>query len=235
MHLAQTLDDEELWEECSQSIAIFCGCGLSTQTPAIAWGFCFRVKKCFAEATAEFQTVINLQPDRAGAYHNMGLVFAEQDQLTDAVSFFEKAISCDPRHAEAHKGKGITLLKLGQFDVGWEEYEWRWRCKDLSPHDSPLPLWDGSSLAGKSILLRCEQGFGDCLQFIRFAPARKAHGGTVLLDAPAPWPGFSAPARASIGSFREALSLPPCDVQAPLLSLPRILRTSIASMANDVR
>ena len=83
-------------------------------------------------------------------------------------------------------------------------------------------LWRGEDLSGKTILLRCEQGFGDTLQFARYAPAVKACGAKIILQAPAqllPLLKSLAGVDALIG---PDVAAPAFDVHAPLLSLPGI-------------
>jgi hypothetical protein len=78
------------------------------------------------------------------------------------------------------------LLK-GDFDNGWREYDWRWRMQDFPSRRAEFdqPLWDGSDLNGKTILLYPEQGFGDTVQASRYLPLVAARGGCVVLESPA--------------------------------------------------
>ena len=71
---------------------------------------------------------------------------------------------------------------MGRFEQGWPGYEWRWKCKEFGslPPFQP-PLWDGSSLDGRTILVHAEQGLGDTLQFIRYVPSLHQRGGRVIL------------------------------------------------------
>ena len=98
----------------------------------------------------------------------------------------------------------------------------------------PQPLWDGSSLSGKTILLWAEQGLGDTLQFVRYAPLVKQQGGTVLLWCPAEL-GRILQTCAGIDRHRDGGSpLPPFDVQVPLMSLPAILKTTLATVPASI-
>jgi Glycosyltransferase family 9 (heptosyltransferase) len=126
------------------------------------------------------------------------------------------------------------LLARKDFQEGWVEYEWRWKCKN-SAH--PLqkfaqPEWDGSPLEGRTILLYTEQGFGDAIQFIRYLPLVAERGGKIIIACQAQLQRlFKITARGwQIVSQGEAL--PRFDLYCPLLSLPRLFRTTLHSIPN---
>ena len=108
--------------------------------------------------------------------------------------------------------------------------------KDLlsSKRSFSQPLWDGSSLAGRTILLHAEQGLGDTIQFIRYAPLVKRRGGTVILECQ---PALLRLLQSCAGVDRllaQGSSLPHFDVHAPLLSLPGILGTTLSTIPAEV-
>ena len=74
----------------------------------------------------------------------------------------------------------------GDLEAGWPEYEWRWKRRGDSPPSFRQPLWDGSSIQGQTILLFAEQGLGDTLQFIRYAPLVQQQGTTVIVQCQEP-------------------------------------------------
>jgi len=127
------------------------------------------------EAIEAYNKAIIIKPDNAEAYYNMGIVLKDQGKLEEAIQAYKKALAIKPDYAEVHRNLGLEFLKIGRISEGFEEYEWRWKTKDISKiqrHFSQ-PLWDGrKSLKGKKILLWCEQGVGDtinwsyCLPFI---------------------------------------------------------------------
>ena len=125
----------------------------------------------------------------------------------------------------------VNLL-FGVMPQGWDQHESRWSHPGLTNprRDFPQPLWKGEPLGGRTVLLHCEQGFGDTLMFVRYAPLVKQLGGTVLLlvqpelaDLVATCPGVD-------GVFAEEGSLPPFDVHLPMMSLPHAFQTELASI-----
>src|SRR5581483_9249664 len=115
---------------------------------------------------------------------------------------------------------GIASLLSSDFERGWREYGWR---KPSALEPSYKPRWDGSSLSGKTILLYPEQGMGDTIQFIRFAPMLQALGARVIFGCPAPliqllehFPGIDV-------LLPDRAPLPPFDCYVPLLNLPGLL------------
>src|SRR5205085_8712068 len=90
----------------------------------------------------------------------------------DALSSYERALSVDPYYASAHHNESLCRLLLGDFAIGWQKYEWRWRDRpsDVANRNFAQPLWLGDfSITGKTMLLHAEQGFGDTVQFCRYA------------------------------------------------------------------
>ena len=186
----------------------------------------------YEEAVASFRRLIDLRPTSPDGYYNLGNTFGEQGRYEEAVPWYRKALAFAPAFAKAHVNLAMVLLRQGDFEGGWAEYEWRLRLpRWLSTAPAfAQPCWQGESLAGRTILLHAEQGLGDTLQFIRLAPGVKERGGTVLLFCPAELAGLL---RACAGIDRivtASSALPAFDVQAPLLSLPAILKSTLATV-----
>jgi hypothetical protein len=135
--------------------------------------------------------------------------------------------------SEAHFGLAAALLLQGRFAEGWPEYEWRLKGKDQPKRDLRSPAWDGSDLNGRSILLLTEQGMGDTLQFIRYAKIVKERGGVVTLGCPEPLIRLlsSCPYLDRVAS---ELSQEGFDCHAQLMSLPRLLGTTLETIPAEV-
>ena len=120
------------------------------------------------EAIETFKKSISLKPDYAEAHYNMGLALQYHDKSYEAIKTYKKAISLNPDYAEAHQNLGLTLLNIGKLKEGLDEFEWRWKTSQFMSNERRFiqPMWDGSqSLKDKRILLWCEQGIGDTLNW----------------------------------------------------------------------
>jgi hypothetical protein len=129
-------------------------------------------------------------------------------------------------------------LLLGHMRPGWEQYESRWDLPkmEMRPKEFVLaePQWRGESFVGKTLLLRWEQGLGDVIMFVRYAPLVKARGGRVLLEVIEPLVDLIATSPGLDGVIKDGDPLPPFDLQLPLLSLPRIFQTNLDSIPADI-
>jgi tetratricopeptide (TPR) repeat protein len=177
-----------------------------------------------SEAAARyFRQAVRRKPDLADAHYNLGNVYREAKDPAQALACYEAALRLEPEHARARWNRALTLLWTGDWERGLEEFEWRWRMPFLKPRSFAQPLWDGAPLGGRTILLWAEQGLGDVIHFVRFAHQVKERGGRVLLEAPRALLELLETAPGVDGVVPAGGVLPPFDVQAPLMSLPRIL------------
>ena len=186
------------------------------------------------EAVASYRRALQLRPDYAEAHRNLGLALHHQGMLNEAVACYRRALELRPGFADAHWNQSLWSLLTGDFQRGWAEYEWRWKTKQCPRRDFSQALWDGRPLEGRTILLHAEQGLGDTIQFVRYAALVKHRGGAVIVECPKP---LLSLLRSCAGIDRlvgRGDDLPPFDVQAPLLSLPGVFRTSLETIPADV-
>ncbi len=186
------------------------------------------------EAVAHYRKAIQLAPDLAAAYHNLGLALAELGRYDEALACYEQAAQLNPGHSEARFARAMTWLLLGDFERGWRDYEYRWQYRPAPKPAGPQPLWDGAPLNGQTILLWAEQGLGDTIMFIRYAALVKQQGGTVLVQCPAKLTRLLSSCPGIDRLVPHNAPLPSYDVQAPLLSLPRILGTTLETVPAHV-
>jgi tetratricopeptide (TPR) repeat protein len=177
------------------------------------------------------------KPGYATAHNSLGSSLHSSGQFDQAIESYQRAIELRPDWDVPRCNLGFTLLLKGDFERGWREHEWRRRCSKLSDRqDFTQPVWDGSDLSGKTILLHTEQGFGDAIQFCRYAPLVAQRGGRVIIRCQ---PELVCLMKGLCGVEQvvsaEESSLPAFDVQCPLLSLPLVFKTnSISEIPKNV-
>lgn len=182
------------------------------------------------EARARFEEAIALRPGYTLAHNNLGNVLYRFGMPRIATSHYRQALHADPSFARAHLNLGVTLLSLGELRTGFAEYEWRFKQPNAARRHPALPLWDGTPLNGRRILLYSDQGLGDAIQFIRYAKFVGGLGGIVVIECPKPLLRLLSSA-AGIDSVVETGSpLPAVDTVAPLASLPYLLGTSLTDI-----
>jgi tetratricopeptide (TPR) repeat protein/glycosyltransferase involved in cell wall biosynthesis len=185
-------------------------------------------------ALQHFQQFLTLQPHSADGHYNLGFVQRRLGQLPAAIDHYRRAIQLQPDFVNAHKNLGHALLLLGDLRSGFAEYEWRWQQPGWERSLSQ-PIWDGTNLAGKTILLHAEQGIGDTIQFIRYVPQIKAQGARVLVECQASLLRLLAASVPEVDQWIAQNTPPPAyDCHAPLLSLPRLLGTELATIPASI-
>lgn len=185
------------------------------------------------QAEASYREALRLDPSCAEAHANLGRLCTDLGRYEEGLAHFQLALRIKP-DPQVRWHRSLSLLAGGEFEKGWAEYESRWQFKEFPSRGFSPPLWDGSSLRGRSILLHAEQGLGDTLHFIRYAALLKEQGTTVLVECPAcliPLLSRCAGIDHLIGQGAE---LPEFDVHAPLLSLPHLCGTTLATVPAQV-
>jgi tetratricopeptide (TPR) repeat protein len=183
-------------------------------------------------ALESFDRALAIKPDFVEAWNNRGKALKELGRLDAAIASYDHAIALRPEHANAQWNKALALLMAGRYEEGWPLYEWGWATGERGPRRAfAQPLWRGAEpLRGKRILLAAEQGFGDTIQFCRYAGLVAAMGGEVILEVPPPlhelMKTLDGPARVIVAGS----DLPAFDYHCPLLSLPAALRTTLATV-----
>ena len=152
--------------------------------------------------------------------------------MAEALVFIDLSLALEPDNPRGHYARATALLSLGDFLPGWESYEHRADCPPYNVPRSPKPLWDGSPLAGRTLLVSCEQGLGDTLQFIRFVKLFNPNDSVIVGVQPPLVPLLEQSGFQNL--IPLAGELPAYDVYIPLLSLPRIFRTELATIPRDI-
>jgi len=184
--------------------------------------------KRYESALASYDKAIAIKPDYQEAYHNLALMRQELNQLDAAVACFDKAIAIKPDYHDASLHKSLALLLGGNFRQGWALYESRQKVSRLAgtSRNFARPLWLGNeSIAGKTILLHSEQGFGDTIQFCRYARSVADMGARVVLETELPLIGLLKDLNGVAEVVAKGSDLPDFDYHCPLMSLPLAFKT----------
>ena len=156
-----------------------------------------------------FEQALRLNPVHAGAHGNLGVSRKNEGKLAEAAACFEQALAIDPKDTQALWNRSLLRLLTGDYLGGWPDYEARWAQPGKVARRFAQPRWDGSSLAGKTILVYAEQGLGDTLQFLRYLPMVTRPGAVGLSsNVRRPSPGYSPHAMAWTNSCSLARRCP---------------------------
>jgi len=190
------------------------------------------------EAFDAFARAEALDPDakqNADNFSNYGNALQNSDRVQQALSLYERHLPVCP-HAVAHGNFSMALMAAGRWSEAWNHYEFRWMQETLAPlrAEFDVPLWAGQNLRGKTILLRAEQGVGDVIQFIRYAPLVKALGARVVLQNRANLDELAASFPGVDHVLLPKEAMPEFDYYAHLMGLPRVFGTEIDSVPGPV-
>ncbi len=189
-------------------------------------------------AIESYQKAIALNPNYIEAHNNLGNLFYLQGKPDAAIESFQKAITINPNHAWANLNESLCKLLLGDFENGWQKYEWRWQSalKENQKNNFTQPLWLGDqSVAGKTVLLQAEQGLGDTLQFCRYATLVAALGATVIIEVPYELKALLTSLQGVSKLVEQGEILRPTfDFHVPLMTLPLAFKTRLDTIPDNV-
>jgi tetratricopeptide (TPR) repeat protein len=190
-----------------------------------------------ADALAAYDRALQRAPDNASLLTNRAVALRRLDRPQEAVMSARRALRSRPDFAQARFVEAVARLTLGDFSAGWRGYESRAAVGNVVAKDRgfPAPLWLGDeSIKGKTILLHAEQGFGDTIQFVRYAPLVAAQGATIVLEVQ------SALLRllSCLGGIETLVArnapLPRFHCHCPLLSLPLACATEFTTIPAEI-
>ncbi len=169
-------------------------------------------------------------------HNNLGNALRERHMPEAAMDAYRQAIRLRSDFAQPHWNLAQVLLQTGEFAEGWREYEWRWRRPDFtSPRRNfSQPQWMGEDIAGQTLLVHAEQGYGDALQFVRYIPMVLARGPRVLLECHHGLVRLFAGIPGLAGVFPHASPLPDFDLHIPMMSLPGVFNTTLDAVPASV-
>jgi Tfp pilus assembly protein PilF len=186
------------------------------------------------QAAACFRRVLELRPGSLEAIDNLGGTLHAMGELEQAVECYETALAIDPDRSESNFYRGLTWLTMGELKRGWEGYQRRFDCKGYPILEFRQPLWDGTPLDGRGILLYADQGLGDSIQFVRYSSLIHEKGGHAVVVCQKSLERILMSCPHVEAAVTEGAVVPDLDVYLPISSLPAIFETSLATIPNDV-
>ena len=184
----------------------------------------------FAEALTSFAYALTHDPGHVEAYYNRSNALRELRRHHEALAGYRMALALAPHRTDIRVNEALTLLQIGKLWEGFAAYE----CRRRGMVEPQVPLWKGDApIAGKTILIHAEQGFGDTIQFVRYAPMVAARGARAVVAVPPPlktliatMPGITA---LTAGDVQPAI-----DFHCPMMSLPLAFGTELDTIPRSV-
>ncbi|WNJ99134.1 tetratricopeptide repeat protein [Thalassospiraceae bacterium LMO-JJ14] len=188
------------------------------------------------EAETAIEQALTLAPANPVFLLNKSSLLAACGRHADAIVWADKAIAADPGYTEARLKRAGLLIQTGELEAGFREYEARFQIPNWHrlPAMMPMPAWRGEDIAGKSLLLWNEQGFGDALMYARYIPILLAMGVRVSVMVESALKELFKVSFNDVAVFD--LKAPPgkADLHASLMSLPHLMRTTMQTIPADV-
>lgn len=187
------------------------------------------------DASASFRQAIQIAPDDPVGYCNLAITQMESMQLDAALASLNRALTHDPTHPLAHWNRALVLLIQGHLQEAWSDYEYRRQANIQGIVYRPeTPQWRGEPIQGRRILLLCEQGLGDSLQFIRYAKLLKAKGAWIAARIQKPLVRLFRELTEIDLLLDEGDPVPGTDFHCHLLSLPLAFGTGLADIPASI-
>ena len=199
----------------------------------------FLEKEDFESAAKCYRQLVVDDPYDARAYYNLAIILHDLSKFAESLACYEQAIKLGYHNpARANLNTGMNYLKMGDFKRGFHYVDLKsdgaWRLgKNFAFNQealSHIDLWEGQSLEDKTILIYCEQGFGDNIQFVRYIPQVRELGGRIIFSCYDQLYNIfkNSPILKGVDVMKGAsLNSAELNFKIPLLSLPRVLEATI--------
>jgi tetratricopeptide (TPR) repeat protein len=185
------------------------------------------------DAIAAYDQAVSNRPDHVKAHLNRGITLQALNRHQEALTSFAKVVAIDKTNPDAQHNAALSRLTLGDYRRGFEQYEMRWRRTGMPARrrDYGRPLWLGEYPPGhKTLLLHAEQGLGDTIQFVRYAPLLARMGAKVVLEVQPELLTLLGRIEGIAGIIERGAPLPAIDLHCPMGSLPLAMQTEAAAI-----
>jgi len=188
----------------------------------------------FKKAEACYRHAIELRPDYVDAYYNLGTFFKASARMPEAETFLVKAIKLCPTYYTALYVLGVVYLLKARYEDGWKLYE-AFRVSEPRIKAGTLPLWQGEDLSESNILLFYEYGFGDTIQFVRYAKMVEKSAAKMTVWVQSPLKKLLKDAYPSMQFYSgEVLPEGAYDYACSIMSLPSLYDTRAETIPCDI-
>ncbi len=190
------------------------------------------------EALADYDRALAAGAPTPTLLVNRGIALAALNRHAEAIAQYDRAIALDARHASAYFHRGLSRLVTGDLPGGFADNEWRWAGAETQgpPRELPGRRWTGADdVKGATVLLYAEQGFGDTIQFSRYATMLKARGARVVLEVHPPLKQLLASVAGVDQIVAMGQALPRFDFHCALLSVAHAFGTTLETIPRGHR
>ena len=186
-------------------------------------------------ALACYDTALQMRQDDAELHDNRGVAFLELGRLPEALACYERALALRPDFSLSAFHRGLAQLLLADYRQGWDGYELRKLDQDYPKHPDVFPLWDGSALSGRTLLIYREQGLGDEIMFASCVPQLLQTAAHCIIECEPrlegifrrSFPAATVYASTPDGGVPRELAGRDIDFSTPAGSIPRFLRRTL--------
>ncbi len=199
-------------------------------------GLAFLERQDAVAAERAFKAALSLEENRAAVLQGLGKALYDQLRFAEAEAVFREAEAIESVPALGRYHVGLCRLVQGDFAAGWPLWEARLNIPVFRHPELPLPRWRGARLAGRSLLVLAEQGYGDMIQFLRFLPRVVAESGAAVTF------GCRAPLLRLLSAFAAAhgfqvvsgqINANDYDCYASICSLAGLFRVGAANLPGE--
>ena len=190
----------------------------------------------FEDAVHHFESSLRLDPRSPLTLRELGVACQDLLRYDDAIAHYRAGLEIAPDDGDLHIYLALALLTIGDYENGWREFEWRWRSSRLNTQrlEFDAPLWDGSDIAGRRLLIYAEQGLGDVIMLSRYATLLAERGTTVYFGCQPPLETLLATVPGVSRAASRFDQTPAFDLQLPSFGLPLVMGTRLETIPRQV-
>ncbi|HPN36958.1 MAG TPA: tetratricopeptide repeat protein [Melioribacteraceae bacterium] len=153
--------------------------------PYINLGIIYGKRKKYKDAVSFLLTALSIKPNNYNICYNLAYAYQELGVIDKAIYYYGLSVKYKPDYANSYFNRSLLYLLTGKYEEGWNDYyEWGYKSGDLTKRALEGIEWNGENLRNKTILIYCDQGYGDTINFIRYAQFIKMNGAYIFVEVP---------------------------------------------------